>query len=82
MSAGAPEDLRALIMEELAVTEDEVVEVKGLLGVADLKELILPSRQDLMWPPFTPRVPERVQDHDGDMFAGDPAEGHAAAPPL
>ncbi|MBL9051945.1 MAG: RNA degradosome polyphosphate kinase [Tabrizicola sp.] len=69
MSAGAPEDLRALIMEELAVTEDEVVEVKGLLGVADLKELILSSRKDLMWPPFTPRVPERVQDHEGDMFA-------------
>ncbi|WP_149590011.1 RNA degradosome polyphosphate kinase [Tabrizicola flagellatus] len=69
LSAGAPEDLRALIMEELAVTEDEVVEVKGLLGVADLKELILPSRKDLMWPPFTPRVPERVTDHDGDMFA-------------
>jgi polyphosphate kinase len=22
-----------------------------------------------MWPPFSPRVPERVQDHDGDMFA-------------
>jgi polyphosphate kinase len=69
MSAGAPEDLRALIMEELAVTEDEVVEVKGLLGVADLKELILSSRKDLMWPPFAPRVPERVQDHEGDMFA-------------
>ncbi|MFN6925047.1 MAG: RNA degradosome polyphosphate kinase [Tabrizicola sp.] len=69
LSAGAPEELRALIMEELGVTEDEVVEVKGLLGVADLKELILPSRKDLMWPPFTPRVPERVQDHDGDMFA-------------
>jgi len=69
MSAGAPEKLRALIMEELAVSEDEVVEVKGLIGVADLKELILPSRADLMWPPFTPRVPERVQDHEGDMFA-------------
>jgi polyphosphate kinase len=22
-----------------------------------------------LWPAFTPRVPERVQDHDGDMFA-------------
>ena len=56
-------------MEELAVTDDEVVEVRGLLGVADLKELVLSSRPDLLWPPFTPRVPERVQDHDGDMFA-------------
>ncbi len=69
MSAGAPPELRSLIMEELGVTEDEVVEVRGLLGVADLKELVLSSRKDLLWPPFVPRVPERVQDNDGDLFA-------------
>ena len=69
MSAGAPPELKSLIMEELAVTGQEVVEVRGLLGVADLKELVLSSRPDLLWPPFTPRVPERVQDHDGDLFA-------------
>ncbi|MEF3046958.1 RNA degradosome polyphosphate kinase [Pseudotabrizicola sp. L79] len=69
MTAGAPDDLRALIMEELGVTEAEVVEVKGLVGIADLKELVLPSRPDLLWPNFTPRVPERVQDNDGDLFA-------------
>ena len=69
LSAGAPPDLRALIMEELGVTKDEMVEVRGLLGVADLKELVLSSRPDLLWPPFTPRVPERVQDHGGDLFA-------------
>ncbi|MDO9640081.1 MAG: RNA degradosome polyphosphate kinase [Pseudotabrizicola sp.] len=69
MTAGAPADLRALIMEELSVTESEVVEVKGLMGIADLKELVLSSRPDLLWPPFSPRVPERVQDHEGDLFA-------------
>lgn len=69
ISATAPKELRALIMEELAVTPDEVVEARGLLGVADLKQLVLSSRPDLLWPPFTPRVPERVQDHGGDMFA-------------
>ncbi len=69
ISAGAPHELRALIMDELGVTTDEVVEVRGLLGVADLKELVLSSRKDLLWPPFQPRVPERVQDNDGDMFA-------------
>ncbi len=69
ISAGAPPVLRALIMQELAVTDDEVVEMRGLLGVADLKELVLSSRPDLLWPPFSPRIPERVQDHDGDMFA-------------
>ena len=69
ITAGAPPALRALIMDELDVTADEVVEVKGLLGVADLKELVLSSRPDLLWPPFSPRVPERVLDHDGDIFA-------------
>jgi polyphosphate kinase len=69
LSSGAPAELRALIMEELGVAKDEMVEVRGLLGVADLKELVLSSRPDLLWPPFTPRVPERVQDHDGDLFA-------------
>lgn len=69
LSANAPADLRTTIMDELVVTEDEVVEVRGLLGVSDLKELVLSSRPDLLWPSFTPRVPERVQDHDGDMFA-------------
>ncbi|NBZ86296.1 RNA degradosome polyphosphate kinase [Stagnihabitans tardus] len=69
LSAGAPPDLRALIMEELGVSKNEMVEVRGLLGVADLKQLVLNSRPDLLWPPFTPRVPERVSDHNGDIFA-------------
>ncbi len=69
ISAAAPAGLRALIMQELHVTHEDVVEVRGLLGLADLKELVLDSRKDLQWPKFTPRVPERVQDHEGDMFA-------------
>ena len=69
ISAGAPPKLRETIMEELGVRGDEVVEVDGLVGVADLKELVLDTRPDLLWPPFTPRVPERVQDFNGDMFA-------------
>lgn len=69
ISAGAPGALKSLIMDELHVTEETVVEVDGLIGVSDLSELVLDSRSDLLWPPFAPRVPERVQDHDGDMFA-------------
>ena len=69
ITAGAPETLRRIIMEELHVDTDEVVEVDGMIGIADVKELVLDARADLLWPSFTPRVPERVQDHDGDMFA-------------
>jgi len=69
ISADAPDALRALVMEELGVAPDEVIDIDGLIGMADLKELVLDSRRDLLWPSFTPRVPERVQDFDGDMFA-------------
>lgn len=69
ITSGAPDRLRSIIMNELEVHPDEVVEVEGLLGMADLGELVLDSRRDLQWPSFSPRVPERVQDHDGDMFA-------------
>ena len=68
ISTGAPKRLRRLIMHELNVSEDEVVDVDGLIGSGDLSELVLDQRPDLLWPSFTPRVPERVQDHDGDMF--------------
>ena len=69
LSAGAPNALRKVIMAELGVNADDVVELDGLIGMSDLQELVLDSRRDLMWPSFKPRVPERVQDHDGDMFA-------------
>ncbi|MFP4274531.1 MAG: RNA degradosome polyphosphate kinase, partial [Paracoccaceae bacterium] len=69
ISAGAPEALKDVIMRELHVGGDEVVEIEGMIGIADLSELVLDRRPDLLWPSFTPRVPERVQDHDGDMFA-------------
>jgi polyphosphate kinase len=69
ISADAPSPLVKTIVEQLHVTPDEVFEVEGMIGLADLSELVLDSRTDLLWPSFTPRVPERVQDHDGDMFA-------------
>lgn len=68
-SAGAPAQLKKVIMEELGVDQNEVIELNGMIGMADLSELVLESRPDLLWPNFTPRVPERVSDHDGDMFA-------------
>ena len=69
ISVGAPPDLRDVVMEELCVPEADVIEVDGIMGISTLKELVLDERADLLWPSFTPRVPERVQDHHGDMFA-------------
>ncbi|MEO1363534.1 MAG: RNA degradosome polyphosphate kinase [Pseudomonadota bacterium] len=67
-SAGAPKTLKDVIMRELGVTEAEVIELDGMVGISDLSELVLDARPDLLWPSFTPRVPERVTDFEGDMF--------------
>ncbi len=68
-SSGAPEKLKAVIMAELDVKPQDVIEIDGMIGVDDLSELVTEARPDLLWPHFTPRVPERVTDHEGDMFA-------------
>ncbi|MCB1339635.1 MAG: RNA degradosome polyphosphate kinase [Pseudooceanicola sp.] len=68
-SSGAPEALLRPVMRELGVERSEVISVDGMLGVADLSKLVIDSRPDLLWPSFTPRVPERVLDFEGDMFA-------------
>ena len=69
MSSGAPKGLRREILDEIGVTDEEVIEVDGFVAMAQLKDLVLDDRPDLLWRPFSPRVPERVLDHDGDMFA-------------
>jgi len=69
ITENVPPALLKMIKRELAVTDDEIVGVDGMIGMADLSQLVLGERPDLLWPPFTPRVPERVQDHEGDIFA-------------
>jgi len=69
MTTGAPQNLKDLIIRELSVGADEVIEMGGMVGISDLSELVLDNRPDLLWPKFTPRIPERVQDHEGDIFA-------------
>ena len=69
ISKDAPSSLRKSIMVELDVKEHEVVEIEGMIGLSDLTELITDSTPKLLWPTFNPRVPERVTDHGGDLFA-------------
>ncbi len=69
LSAGTVPKLRNLVMKSLEVSDADVIEVSGMIGLADLSELVKAARYDQLWPQFTPRVPERVTDHEGDMFA-------------
>ena len=67
-SAGAPPKLLNTVMRELAVKPQDVIEIDGMIGIDDLSQLVTDDRPDLLWPVFMSRVPERITDHDGDMF--------------
>ncbi|RFD19623.1 RNA degradosome polyphosphate kinase [Komagataeibacter melaceti] len=64
-----PEDLARSMATDLAPPPDEVFVQSGLIGVVDLKQLIVDDRPDLLFPAYTPRFPERIVDCGGDCFA-------------
>src|ERR1700733_13536252 len=69
MDARMPEELRAFVVAELGASSDETHIADGILGIADLRHLIVDDRPDLLFPPYTPRFPERIRDFGGDCFA-------------
>jgi polyphosphate kinase len=64
-----PEELKAMVISELNVAEEDVFALEAMVGLADLSQLITAERPDLLWPPFNARFPERIRDFAGDCFA-------------
>jgi polyphosphate kinase len=64
-----PDDLRDFVADDLGADAEATYVQPGLLGLADLSQLIVDDRPDLLFPPYTPRFPERIRDFGGDCFA-------------
>ncbi len=69
VDARAPDSLRRFMAEKLGVPEEGVVICNGVVGYADTAQLITGDRPDLKFKPYTPRYPERIREHGGDIFA-------------
>ncbi len=69
IDAGTPQHLRDLIRERLQATVQDIVLVDGILGLAQVNELISGDRPDLQFAPYEPRFPERIREHGGDCFS-------------
>lgn len=69
IEASMPDDLRNFITNELDAAPQDVVLVDGMLGLAQLAELISSGHPDLKFKGYEPRYPERVRDNGGDIFA-------------
>ena len=59
----------ALLREQFDVDAAMIVKTGGMLGLTDLDAICAEPRPDLKFPPFSPRYPERVLAHDGDVFS-------------
>jgi polyphosphate kinase len=69
IASGMPAELRELVVDELDAASDEIHDGQRLLGLADMKKMIVDDRHDLLFAPYAPRFPERIRDFGGDCFA-------------
>ncbi len=70
IQTSTPENLRSTLIRELALTEDDVYDIDGLLGLGDLMSFMalpLPELKDEPWSPVLPPRLHRLQDFDPDQ---------------
>ncbi|MEM1195706.1 MAG: RNA degradosome polyphosphate kinase [Pseudomonadota bacterium] len=59
----------AMLLDQLGVNEAAVIKTDGMIGVDGLAEIVSEDRPDLKFDAYSPRYPERVREHDGDVFS-------------
>jgi polyphosphate kinase len=64
-----PARLQRFVVRELDIRDDAVFLREGLLGLADIAQMIVPERTDLVFEPLKIRFPERIREFNGDCFA-------------
>jgi polyphosphate kinase len=69
LDAAMPLELRELVVDALDAAPGQTNVTEGLLGLVDLRQMIVDDRPDLLFAPYTPRFPERIRDFGGDCFA-------------
>ncbi|MDN2564980.1 RNA degradosome polyphosphate kinase [Aquibium sp. A9E412] len=64
-----PESLRDFVATELGVSGGRVSVLERPLAINQISEIVRLPRDDLKFPPYNPRFPERIREHGGDCFA-------------
>ena len=71
INPGMPENLQAILIENLDMDENDVYEMDNPLGMSNLMQLYEIDRYDLKDPPFIPSLPLplKAESFDGNIFS-------------
>jgi len=69
VNAEMPENLLKMVKRELRITSKEIVSISGILGIAEVDQLIVDGFPNLKFPTLDPRFPQRIKEKGGDCFA-------------
>ena len=69
VDADMPDDLVGFIMNELKADHAHFFRIGGMLGLANVNQIILEERRDLLYKRMNIRYPERVREFGGDVIA-------------
>jgi len=68
IDSATPPALQELVISRLDAGPDTVVQIDGILGINETAHLIVDDFPELKFPPYNPRMPERVRDFGGNVF--------------
>ncbi|MFD2261344.1 RNA degradosome polyphosphate kinase [Lacibacterium aquatile] len=68
VNQGMPQELRSFLIDQLHVSEEDIYDTSTLVGLTDIKQIIVDDRPDLLFTPYNARFPERIRDFGGDCL--------------
>ena len=58
-----------LLRTQLGLDKALIIKTEGIIGFSGLSAICDEDRPELKFEPYSPRYPERILEHDGDIFA-------------
>ena len=69
LSSEGPDEMTNVLANKLMVSDSDIDYVGGMIGLSDLSQICNAGSDDLRFPPYSARFPERIRDFGGDCFA-------------